>query len=338
MRLRTFTAADIHDAMAQVRDSMGEDAVIISTTRDPIGKGVSVTAAAEDDEPFMLSEEDMPEEGSAANDSFAGSSFNSKEAKIFVELKAILAYHSVPARVTDKLLETAQMIHFEPDATFEGIRKALTKVLESSFQFMPLPLQRAGFRIMLVGPPGVGKTMTVAKMAAQMVMDKRNVTVITTDTKRAGGIEQLQAFTDILNLELQVAEDRDQLRKILQQCGDDERILIDSSGTNPYDAAELKELGEFLGLGNVEPVLTVAAGGDAQEAAHITQAFGFTNAKRMLFTRADLSRRFGSILSAAHAGDYAFCNSSSSAKVIGEYRAVDASYLSTLLMQYRLED
>ena len=338
MRLRTFTASDIHDAMAQVRDTMGEDAVIISTTRDPIGKGVSVTAAADNEEAFVLPEEEMPADGSAANDSFEDSpSFTSKEAKVFVELKAILAYHAVPAKVTDKLLETAQMLDFEPDATFEGIRKALAKVLESSFQFMPLPLQRTGFRIMLIGPPGVGKTMTVAKMAAQMVMDKRNVTVITTDTKRAGGIEQLQAFTDILNLELKVAEDRTELRKILQDCSEDERILIDSAGTNPYDATELKDLGEFLGVGNVEPVLTVAAGGDAQEAAHVTKAMGFTNAKRILFTRADLSRRYGSILSAASEGDYAFCNSSSSAKVIGEYRPVDADYLSNLLMQYRLE-
>jgi flagellar biosynthesis protein FlhF len=86
---------------------------------------------------------------------------------VFVELKAILAYHSVPAAVTDKLLNTAQMINFEPDATFEGIRKTLRKVLEASYQFLPLPLNRAGFRMMLIGAPGVGKTMTIAKMAAR---------------------------------------------------------------------------------------------------------------------------------------------------------------------------
>lgn len=331
MRLRTFTAPDIHAAMAQIREALGEDAVIISTTRDPLGKGVTVTAAIESEE-----EVSFPEETSAAAE-FSPTPQNA-EAKIFIELKAILAYHSVPAEVTDRLLDTAQMINFDPDATFEGIRKTLRKILEARFQFLPLPLSRSGFRIMLVGAPGVGKTMTIAKMAAQVVMEKKKVMVITTDTKRAGGIEQLQAFTDILALELKVAETREDLKRLLQACGEEDRVLIDSAGTNPYDAKELKELSEFLGLGNVEPVLTLPAGGDAQEAGFIARAFGFTNARRMIFTRADLSRRYGGILSAAAANDYAFCNSSGGAKVIGEYRAVDADYLSTLLMQYRLEE
>lgn len=332
MRLRTFTAPDIHNAMAQIRDALGEDAVIISTTRDPVGKGVTVTAAIESEESITLADDEALAENDFSHPP------KSEEAKVFIELKAILAYHSVPAAVTDKLLDTAQMINFDPDATFEGIRRTLRKILEARFQFLPLPLNRTGFRMMLIGAPGVGKTMTIAKMAAQMVMDKKNVTLISTDTKRAGGIEQLQAFTDILGLELKVADSRAELRKIMQECNTDERVLIDSSGVNPYDAKELKELGEFLGIGNVEPVLTVAAGGDAQEAAFMAKAFGFTHAKRMIFTRSDISRRYGSILSAAASGDYAFCNNSSSAKVIGEYRTVDADYLSTLLMQYRLEE
>lgn len=335
MRLRTFTAPDIHDAMTQIRTAMGDDAVIISTTRDPVGKGVTVTAAKESDDSVDFGEE-FGNDATIANENALAP--KSEEARVFVELKAILAYHSVPAVVSDKLLNTAQMINFEPDATFEGIRKTLRKVLEASYQFLPLPLNRAGFRMMLIGAPGVGKTMTIAKMAAQMVMDKKNVTIITTDTKRAGGVEQLMAFTDILGLDLKVAENRNELRQILQDCAEDERVLIDSSGSNPYDAKDLKELGEFLGLGNVEPVLVMPSGGDAQEAAHYARAYGFTHAKRIIFTRSDISRRYGSILSAATAGDYAFCNSSGSAKVIGEYKTVDADYLSSLLMQYRLEE
>lgn len=336
MRLKTFTAPDIHQAMSQIREALGEDAVIISTTRDVTGKGVTVTAAMESEDPIGLEEFDAAAIAAAANDFVPAP--RSAEAKIFIELKAILAYHSVPAAITDKLLETAQMLNFEPDATFEGIRKTLKKILEARFQFLPLPLNRAGFRLMLVGAPGVGKTMTIAKMAAQLVMEKKSVTVISTDTKRAGGVEQLQAFTEILGLDLKVAETRAELRQILQEASEDDRILIDSSGANPYDAKELKELSEFLGLGNVEPVPVIPAGGDAQEAVHYARAFGFTNAKRMMFTRVDISRRYGSILSAASTGEYAFCNSSSSSKVVGEYRAVDADFLSNLLMQYRLEE
>lgn len=336
MRLRTFNAADIHEAMDQIREVMGEDAVIISTTRDPSGKGVSITAAADEEDDFDLPEDEINDDDAQQERSTVP--IGSEEAKVFIQLKSIFAYHSVPPKLADDLLDTAKMLNFDPDATYEGVRKTLAKLLDASFQFLPLPLNRAGFRIMLVGPPGVGKTMTIAKMAAQMVMDKKNVTVITTDTKRAGGVEQLQAFTDILNIELKIAEDRTGLRAILNEVSEEGRILIDSAGTNPYNAHELKELGEFLGVGSVEPVLTIPCGGDASEAADIAHAFNFTGAKRMLATRVDISRRFGSILSAAHAGGYAFCNASSSAKVVGEYNAVDEDYLSNLLMQYRLND
>ena len=150
-----------------------------------------------------------------------------------------------------------------------------------------------------------------------MVMEKKKLTVITTDTKRAGGIEQLQAYTDILNLPLQIAEDRAGLEEILAGCDPQTRILIDSAGVNPYDAAELKELMDFITLGGIEPVLTLAAGGDAQEATTLAKIFGVTGVKRVLLTRADISRRYGSILSAAHAGGYAFCNASASGKVVG---------------------
>jgi flagellar biosynthesis protein FlhF len=346
MRLKTFTAPDINSAMAQIRAALGDDAVIISTTRDPVSKGVTVTAALEGDDADNFAEDAFPFAPPPANAAAylsAQSSVSdfllprSNEAKVFIELKATLAYHSVPADVTDHLLETAQMLNFDPDTSFEGIRKTLGNVLEASFQFLPLPLNRAGFRLMLIGTPGVGKTMTIAKMAAQMVMEKKAVTVITTDTKRAGGVEQLQAFTDILGLDLKIAANRHELRQILQECSDEERVLIDSAGTNPYNAQELKDLGEFLGVGNVEAILAIPAGGDAQEAAYLSRAFGFTHAKRMIFTRSDLSRRYGSILSAAFAGNYAFCNSSSSARVIGEYQTVNADYLSNLLMQYRME-
>jgi flagellar biosynthesis protein FlhF len=338
MRLRTFTAPDIHAAMAEIRKTLGDDAVIISTTRDPMGKSVSVTAAAERDDPMdgMETAEVAPHANNHSHSAFAPSS-GSEEAKVFIELKAVLAYHSVPEDVAQKLLATAEMIHFKPDATYEGIRRTLSTLLDACFQFLPLPTNRAGFRLMLVGPPGIGKTMTIAKIAAQLAMEKKEVMVITTDTKRAGGVEQLQAYTDILRMPLKVAEDRSQLMNFLKECGPESRVLIDTSGTNPYDAAEIKELMEFMGISGVEPVLTMPSGGDAREAAFFAKAFLPTGAKRLLMTRVDISRRYGSILSAAAAG-YALCNSSSSSKVVGEYRALDAETLSSLLMQYRLED
>ena len=79
----------------------------------------------------------------------------------------------------------------------------------------------------------------------------------------------------ILNIDLQIAETPKDLEQILQETPKDQVVLIDSFGCNPYNSDDLKDLSPFLKMPNVEPVLTIAAGGDAAEAADIGQAFKF---------------------------------------------------------------
>jgi flagellar biosynthesis protein FlhF len=358
MRLKTFNASDIHIAMQMIRESMGEDAVIISTSPDPLGNGVNVTVATDTDDadyippPIATIEPSQakptpkitashrkpqptePREFTPIYTRTTGISQQSTE-QVIREIEKILRFHAAPDYLVSKLLETARYINFEADASPEGINSALRKILDAAFQYTPLPIEKDNFRIMLVGPPGIGKTMTVAKIAAQVVMDKKKIVVITTDNKRAGGVEQLSAFTSILGLDLRVAGSRSELRKTLQESAPNSRILIDTAGTNPYDLAELKELSEFMGFDDIEPVLATAAGMDTSEAEDITRAFGFLGIRKLLVTRADTARRYGSILSAANAGALAFCNVSSTSKVIGEFRKMDAAYLAQLLLQHK---
>lgn len=355
MRLRTFNALDIYDAMNMIRETMGEDAVIISSSPDPMGNGVNVTVAAEtlDDDlepvkPPIVAKSLSADSENKAKTERKIADYSPLIAKktiaqrgdpeaVLREIETIFRFHSLPDHLIRTLLETARHVKFDADTSLDGIRQALRKILDAAFQFSPLPVNHESFRLMLVGPPGIGKTMTIAKIAAQIVMDKKKVTVITTDNKRAGGVEQLSAFTSILGLDLQVAGSRSELRKTLQECPANSRVLIDTGGTNPYDMSELKELSEFMGVGEVEPVLAAPAGLDSNESEDITRAFGFLGISKILVTRADTARRFGSILAAAHSGNLAFSNVSSTGKVIGEFREVNAQYLAQLLIQHRQE-
>ena len=196
MRLRTFHASDMQTAMQQIREELGDSAVIISTTRDESSKRVSVTAAIDQDEVKII--DDTPTPPTAANSSVANKPDISlaRTNSIIAALQKVMQYHSIPEELQDDLLSTAKMLEFPPEEGDEALNKLLAKTLDAHFRFLPLPVARAGFRLMLVGPNGAGKTTTLAKIAAQLTMEKQPVTAITFDTKRAGGIEQFRAFTE----------------------------------------------------------------------------------------------------------------------------------------------
>lgn len=170
-----------------------------------------------------------------------------------------------------------------------------------------------------------------------MVVDNQPVRLISTDTKRAGGLEQLQAFTNILGIPLHTASERSELKELLQSFADRDRVIIDSAGCNPYDFQELKELGEFAHVLEVEPVLVCASGTDGHEATEIASVFSFLDIERVIITRTDCARHYGSLLAIAKGGDYAFSHATSSARAVGDMQAMDAFLLAQLFTQYQRE-
>ncbi|HSK41295.1 MAG TPA: GTPase, partial [Arenibaculum sp.] len=209
---------------------------------------------------------------------------------------------------------------------------ALSAGLDSLFDFAPLPEAGAVKPIMLVGPPGVGKTLTVAKLAARATLQGRPVGVITTDTVRAGGIDQLQAFTRLLKLKLLAVEDTLALADALFVQKGVEQVLIDSAGRNPFDADDMDDLAELIDAADVEPVLVLAGGGDAVETAEIAQCFREAGARRLLVTRLDMTRRLGGLLAVAHASGLAFSDVSTTPKVAEGLTSLNPVSLARLLL------
>lgn len=147
----------------------------------------------------------------------------------------------------------------------------------------------------------------MAKLAARARLAGRPVSVITADSVRAGATEQLSAFTRILDIELHKARGPDSLRNILDNNRDMQGLtFIDSPGLNPFNDNDMSFLRDLVNSVDAEPILVLAAGGDAVEAAEIAQSFAGAGATRLLATRLDMTRRLGSVLSAADAGQLMF--------------------------------
>lgn len=318
MRLRTFNAHDMSHAMQMIRESMGDDAIIIASARSPSG-GIVVTAATEQDLVSPAPEEIPPV------------TYHTTEPAM-TALEAILRFHSTSDEAVAHLMETARYLSLQG----KEVRTDLIRLMAACFQYAPLPLDQDSYTIMLVGAPGTGKTMTVAKMASQAVMEKKRPIVITTDNKRAGGVEQLSAFTTILGLELHVADNRGELWRLLREFAPHSRILIDTGGVNPFNAGEVRELAEYIKLDrSIEPVLVAAAGSDSGEADDMARTFAPLGVRRLLVTRIDAARRYGSVLTTAFSGKFAFTHASNSSRVVGEFSNMDPVILTELLLHYQ---
>jgi flagellar biosynthesis protein FlhF len=178
---------------------------------------------------------------------------------------------------------------------------SLAEGLAGALRFAPLPDGRAR-PLMLVGPPGAGKTLSCAKLATRAVLGGAAPLVASTDGLRAGATEQLAAFTRLLGLSLAVATEPEMLVRALAGRPPAQPVLVDSAGCDPFDAVQAAWLrGMALAIG-AELVVVLPAGPDPAEAAETAAAFLALGARHLLPTRLDAARRLGGVLAAAAAG------------------------------------
>lgn len=308
MRLKTFHAATMKEAMELVREQLGADAIIVATHEDESARDVRVTAAIDSDD-----EELTKESGAEPLD-------------IVDQISEALDTHGTPTPLADKLLESAAHLGID-DPTL-----ALAGALDDCFTFSPLPDKRTDRPLMFGGPPGSGKTVGVAKLAVRTLLEGNPVSFITTDTVRAGAVEQLSAYAKRLNAKFFSAADPVAFVEALRNADEDAQILVDTAGVNPLNPADVNRLAEFYDAAQIELVLVMAAGGDAIEAAELAQAFGELNPARLLITRLDMVRRLGGILAAADASGLPFCDVSVTPDIASGLRTINPVSLARLLL------
>lgn len=302
-----------------VRDMLGEDAVIVATREERNAGGVHVTAAIE---PAF----ELNKGGAADSNDWLQYDDEQDEFAVAEELTETMLRHSVPEDVMDNIVSCATVIGMENP----GI--ALIAALEHLFHYRPLPTKASKKALMMVGPPGSGKTLAVAKQAARGAMNGLKIGVISCDTVRAGGVEQLQSFTNLLNIDLQKATSPQDLHHILGDMRNLDQVLIDSPGINPFDTDDIRTLAKLLNTDLVDPLMVIPAGIDSEESGEMARAFATLGVHTLIPTRVDIARRLGGILAAAHSGSLAFADASNTPKVADGLFSLTPKSLAKLLM------
>ncbi|HVJ64108.1 MAG TPA: flagellar biosynthesis protein FlhF [Bdellovibrionota bacterium] len=154
--------------------------------------------------------------------------------------------------------------------------------------------------ISFVGPTGVGKTTTLAKIAAELSLNqKRSVILATTDTYKIAAIEQLQTYANILRIPLEVCPNAESLDQLSSQLGSEEVILVDTAGYGPKDIAKIRELQDTLSQVRTEVHLCMAATTRDMDLVETVKRYQDFHLNYLLFTKIDETSCYGNVFNVA---------------------------------------
>jgi len=161
------------------------------------------------------------------------------------------------------------------------------------------PISDSGQTVMaLVGPTGVGKTTTLAKLASIMALKKKKkVALLTMDTFRIAAVDQLRRYADIIGVPVSVAETPEEVQRLLREYKDKDLILIDTAGRGRGDTEQMQKLHALAGLDvNVKFNLVLSVNTRDAYLYDTVRRFGGVNIDSITFTKLDESPEFGPIL------------------------------------------
>jgi flagellar biosynthesis protein FlhF len=158
---------------------------------------------------------------------------------------------------------------------------------------------RTGRVVALVGPTGVGKTTTIAKLAANYrLRENRRVGLITVDTYRIAAVEQLRTYADIIDLPMEVVSTPREMREAIERLRDLDLVLMDTAGRSPRDEVRIRELKALLAEAKPDEVhLVLSAVGSATSMAATAERFATVGTSALVVTKLDEAIGLGSLLS-----------------------------------------
>ncbi len=157
-----------------------------------------------------------------------------------------------------------------------------------------------GKRVMFIGPTGVGKTTTIAKLAAiYSLWERKNVLMLTADTYRIAAVEQLRTYARILGVPFEVVFSPQEIPEALAKHGDPDLVLLDTAGRSQRDAKRLEELQALYRMFRPDAVhLVVSANMKYRDMLDVVDRMGVVPVSCLLFTKLDETLTYGNMLNA----------------------------------------
>ncbi len=313
MRVRKFSGKTAGEALRKVKEALGADALILSNR--PVAGGVEITALASDDA-AVLSQPVQAEEPqidraemaeiideirtmrSMLEEQLAGFAWGDMERRDPVKVSAmrkVLGAGFSP-RLSRQMMDKMPPLKSEREA-IEWIKTALVRNLAVANPEADI-VDRGGV-FALVGPTGVGKTTTTAKLAARCVVrhGAGKLALVTTDSYRIGAYEQLRIYGRILGVPVHAVKDAAELNLILHELKDKHLVLIDTIGMSQKDQKVIDQVAMLSGCeADVERVLLLNATSSGETLDDVVRAYRGSGLGGCILTKVDEAIGMGSAL------------------------------------------
>lgn len=305
MRIHVIRAQTLPAALHQVRETYGEDAIVLDTAEGPNGVAIRVGVELPDGSSEQAPQPDMASEPMlelepepalpAVMEPKPGPRVEAPPARPAAQTRiaeALTWHGATPLAMRSLMLAVEADGHDDPET-------ALAAALERVYRFAePESLPAA---IAFVGPPGSGKTATLAKLAAARSLAEDDVAIVNADLETAGAPERIGAFAAALGLEPYAAENADAIASAIAEIAPETKTFVDTNGRAPADEEDVSEIAaEIAAAGDGVVVLSAAIA--PVEAAELAESFAAAGADYLIMTQLDIARRIGALLAAADAG------------------------------------